>query len=65
MRRHPGVKVYFGSSRNRRKRGLTRHFISSNCRPDMVAFNKIKAATGEALLVSAITEDDISIRRAW
>ncbi|KAL0313500.1 UNVERIFIED_CONTAM: movement protein [Sesamum radiatum] len=34
-------------------------------RPDMVAFNKIKGATGEAPLVSAISEDDISTRRAW
>ncbi|KAL0413642.1 UNVERIFIED_CONTAM: hypothetical protein Sradi_1565900, partial [Sesamum radiatum] len=34
-------------------------------RPDMVAFNKIKAATGEAPLVSTISEDDISTRRAW
>ncbi|KAL0427878.1 UNVERIFIED_CONTAM: hypothetical protein Slati_2962600 [Sesamum latifolium] len=34
-------------------------------RPDMVVFNKIKAATGEAPLVSAISEDDISTRRAW
>ncbi|KAL0435046.1 UNVERIFIED_CONTAM: Retrovirus-related Pol polyprotein from transposon RE1 [Sesamum radiatum] len=34
-------------------------------RPDMVAFNKIKVATGEAPLVSAISEDDISTRRAW
>ncbi|KAL0454881.1 UNVERIFIED_CONTAM: hypothetical protein Slati_0827300 [Sesamum latifolium] len=31
----------------------------------MVAFNKIKVATGEAPLVSAISEDDISTRRAW
>ncbi|KAL0413347.1 UNVERIFIED_CONTAM: hypothetical protein Sradi_1536400 [Sesamum radiatum] len=31
----------------------------------MVAFNKIKAATGKAPLVSAISEDDISTRRAW
>ncbi|KAL0309026.1 UNVERIFIED_CONTAM: hypothetical protein Sradi_5844900 [Sesamum radiatum] len=31
----------------------------------MVAFNKIKTTTGEALLVSAISEDDISTRRAW
>ncbi|KAL0444333.1 UNVERIFIED_CONTAM: hypothetical protein Slati_2156000 [Sesamum latifolium] len=31
----------------------------------MVAFNKIKTATGEAPLVSAISEDDISTRRAW
>ncbi|KAL0439463.1 UNVERIFIED_CONTAM: hypothetical protein Slati_2429300 [Sesamum latifolium] len=31
----------------------------------MVAFNKIKAATGEAPLVSAISEDDISTKRAW
>ncbi|KAL0455216.1 UNVERIFIED_CONTAM: hypothetical protein Slati_0860800 [Sesamum latifolium] len=34
-------------------------------RPDMVAFNKTKAATGEVFLVSAIREDDISTRRAW
>ncbi|KAL0411464.1 UNVERIFIED_CONTAM: hypothetical protein Slati_3736100 [Sesamum latifolium] len=34
-------------------------------RPDMVAFNKIKAAIEEAPLVSAISEDDISTRRAW
>ncbi|KAL0394881.1 UNVERIFIED_CONTAM: Enzymatic polyprotein [Sesamum latifolium] len=34
-------------------------------RPDMVAFNKIKVASGEAPLVSAISEDDISTRRAW
>ncbi|KAL0434178.1 UNVERIFIED_CONTAM: movement protein [Sesamum latifolium] len=34
-------------------------------RPDMVAFNKIKTATEEAPLVSAISEDDISTRRAW
>ncbi|KAL0378729.1 UNVERIFIED_CONTAM: putative enzymatic polyprotein [Sesamum radiatum] len=33
-------------------------------RPDMVAFNKIKVSTGEAPLVSAISEDDISTRRA-
>ncbi|KAL0359871.1 UNVERIFIED_CONTAM: hypothetical protein Sangu_0836500 [Sesamum angustifolium] len=31
----------------------------------MVAFNKIKAASGEAPLVSAINEDDSSTRRAW
>ncbi|KAL0431121.1 UNVERIFIED_CONTAM: hypothetical protein Sradi_0738100 [Sesamum radiatum] len=31
----------------------------------MVAFNKIKVATREAPLVSAISEDDISTRRAW
>ncbi|KAK4386102.1 Enzymatic polyprotein [Sesamum angolense] len=40
------------------------HFIKLQ-RPDMVAFSKIKAATGEAPLVSAISEDDISTRRAW
>ncbi|KAL2243543.1 UNVERIFIED_CONTAM: hypothetical protein Sindi_0472300, partial [Sesamum indicum] len=34
-------------------------------RPDMVAFNKIKVASGEAPLVSAISEDSISTRRAW
>ncbi|KAL0463445.1 UNVERIFIED_CONTAM: hypothetical protein Slati_0232100 [Sesamum latifolium] len=34
-------------------------------RPHMVAFNKIKVASGEAPLVSAISEDDISTRRAW
>ncbi|KAL0292477.1 UNVERIFIED_CONTAM: movement protein [Sesamum calycinum] len=34
-------------------------------RPDMVAFNRIKAASEEAPLVSAISEDDISTRRAW
>ncbi|KAL2237259.1 UNVERIFIED_CONTAM: hypothetical protein Sindi_0917600, partial [Sesamum indicum] len=34
-------------------------------RPDMVAFNKIKAASREAPLVSAISEDSISGRRAW
>ncbi|KAL0427801.1 UNVERIFIED_CONTAM: hypothetical protein Slati_2954900 [Sesamum latifolium] len=34
-------------------------------RSDMVAFNKIKATTGEVPLVSAISEDDISNRRAW
>ncbi|KAL0361496.1 UNVERIFIED_CONTAM: hypothetical protein Sradi_3834100 [Sesamum radiatum] len=42
----------------------TFHFIKLQ-RPDMVAFNKIKAATREAPLVSAISEDDISTRRAW
>ncbi|KAK4407412.1 putative enzymatic polyprotein [Sesamum angolense] len=40
------------------------HFIKLQ-RPDMVAFNRIKATTGEAPLVSAISEDDISTRRAW
>ncbi|KAL0448618.1 UNVERIFIED_CONTAM: hypothetical protein Slati_1418200 [Sesamum latifolium] len=40
------------------------HFIKLQ-RPDMVVFNKIKIATGEAPLVSAISEDDISTRRAW
>ncbi|KAL2232593.1 UNVERIFIED_CONTAM: putative enzymatic polyprotein [Sesamum indicum] len=40
------------------------HFIKLQ-RPDMVAFNKIKAASGEAPLVSAISEDIISTRRAW
>ncbi|KAL0457621.1 UNVERIFIED_CONTAM: hypothetical protein Slati_0389300 [Sesamum latifolium] len=34
-------------------------------RSDMVAFNKIKAASGEAPLVSAISEDDIFSRRDW
>ncbi|KAL0410850.1 UNVERIFIED_CONTAM: movement protein [Sesamum latifolium] len=40
------------------------HFIKLQ-RPDMVAFNKIKVAIGEAPLVSVISEDDISTRRAW
>ncbi|KAL0358194.1 UNVERIFIED_CONTAM: movement protein [Sesamum calycinum] len=40
------------------------HFIKLQ-RPDMVAFNRIKATSEEALLVSAISEDDISTRRAW
>ncbi|KAL0293908.1 UNVERIFIED_CONTAM: hypothetical protein Sradi_6913500 [Sesamum radiatum] len=31
----------------------------------MVAFNRIKAASEEAPLVSAISEDDISTKRAW
>ncbi|KAL0297451.1 UNVERIFIED_CONTAM: hypothetical protein Sradi_6797200 [Sesamum radiatum] len=31
----------------------------------MVAFKRIKAASEEAPLVSAISEDDISTRRAW
>ncbi|KAL0349956.1 UNVERIFIED_CONTAM: hypothetical protein Sradi_4144800 [Sesamum radiatum] len=42
---------------------LVFHFIKLQ-RPDMVAFNRIKAASEEALLVSAISEDDISTRRA-
>ncbi|KAL0321921.1 UNVERIFIED_CONTAM: protein SRG1 [Sesamum calycinum] len=37
----------------------------SGARPDMVAFNRIKAASEEAPLVSTISEDDISTRRAW
>ncbi|KAK4382175.1 hypothetical protein Sango_2898200 [Sesamum angolense] len=40
------------------------HFIKLQ-RSDMVAFNRIKATTEEAPLVSAISEDDISTRRAW
>ncbi|KAK4392624.1 hypothetical protein Sango_2040200 [Sesamum angolense] len=40
------------------------HFIKLQ-RPDMVAFNRIKATTEAAPLVSAISEDDISTRRAW
>ncbi|KAL0349704.1 UNVERIFIED_CONTAM: Polyprotein P3 [Sesamum radiatum] len=40
------------------------HFIKLQ-RPDMVAFNIIKAASEKAPLVSAISEDDISTRRAW
>ncbi|KAK4407362.1 putative enzymatic polyprotein [Sesamum angolense] len=40
------------------------HFIKLQ-RPDMVAFNRIKATTEEAPLVSAFSEDDISTRRAW
>ncbi|KAL2246120.1 UNVERIFIED_CONTAM: hypothetical protein Sindi_2880200 [Sesamum indicum] len=40
------------------------HFMKLQ-RPDMVAFNKIQAASGEALLVSAIFEGIISTRRAW
>ncbi|KAL2235859.1 UNVERIFIED_CONTAM: hypothetical protein Sindi_1318100 [Sesamum indicum] len=40
------------------------HFMKLQ-RPDMVAFNKIKAASEEAPLVSAISEDSISTRRAW
>ncbi|KAL2228420.1 UNVERIFIED_CONTAM: hypothetical protein Sindi_1821700 [Sesamum indicum] len=42
----------------------TFHFMKLQ-RLDMVAFNKIKAASGEAPLVSAISEDSISTRRAW
>ncbi|KAL2248462.1 UNVERIFIED_CONTAM: hypothetical protein Sindi_2698500 [Sesamum indicum] len=34
-------------------------------RLDMVAFNKIKAASGEPPLVSAINEDSVSTRRTW
>ncbi|KAL2228436.1 UNVERIFIED_CONTAM: hypothetical protein Sindi_1823300 [Sesamum indicum] len=40
------------------------HFMKLQ-RPNMVAFNKIKAASEEAPLVSAISEDSISTRRAW
>ncbi|KAL0437582.1 UNVERIFIED_CONTAM: hypothetical protein Sradi_0466100 [Sesamum radiatum] len=40
------------------------HFIKLR-KPNMVAFNKIKVTTGEAPLVSAISEDDISTIRAW
>ncbi|KAL0324850.1 UNVERIFIED_CONTAM: hypothetical protein Sradi_5054300 [Sesamum radiatum] len=40
------------------------HFIKLQ-RPDMVAFNRIKAASEEAPLVSVISEDGISTRRAW
>ncbi|KAL2248350.1 UNVERIFIED_CONTAM: hypothetical protein Sindi_2687300 [Sesamum indicum] len=42
----------------------TFHFMKLQ-RSDMVAFNKIKAALGEAPLVSAISEDSISTKRAW
>ncbi|KAL0349890.1 UNVERIFIED_CONTAM: hypothetical protein Sradi_4138200 [Sesamum radiatum] len=40
------------------------HFIKLQ-RPDMVAFNRIKAISEEAPLVLAIRQDDISTRRAW
>ncbi|KAL2243575.1 UNVERIFIED_CONTAM: hypothetical protein Sindi_0475500 [Sesamum indicum] len=40
------------------------HFMKLQ-RPDMAAFNKIKVASGEAPLVSAISEDSISTRRVW
>ncbi|KAL2252045.1 UNVERIFIED_CONTAM: hypothetical protein Sindi_2326800, partial [Sesamum indicum] len=40
------------------------HFMKLQ-RPNMVAFNKIKTASREAPLVSAISEDSISTRRAW
>ncbi|KAK4390500.1 putative enzymatic polyprotein, partial [Sesamum angolense] len=43
---------------------LAFHFIKLQ-RPDMVAFNRIKATSEEAPLVSAISKDDISTRRAW
>ncbi|KAK4384675.1 movement protein [Sesamum angolense] len=43
--------------------GLNRR--SMRMRPDMVAFNRIKAASEEAPLVSSISEDDISTKRAW
>ncbi|KAL0373533.1 UNVERIFIED_CONTAM: movement protein [Sesamum radiatum] len=42
-----------------------RPMTDTSKRPDMVVFNKIKVATGETPLVSAISEDDISTRRAW
>ncbi|KAL0431292.1 UNVERIFIED_CONTAM: Disease resistance protein RGA2 [Sesamum radiatum] len=64
-RRHPGVKVHFDSSRNRRKRVSSDISFHQTTKPDMVAFNKIKAATGEAPLISAISEDDISTRTTW
>ncbi|KAL0347765.1 UNVERIFIED_CONTAM: putative enzymatic polyprotein [Sesamum calycinum] len=64
-RRYFGVKIYLSSSRNAGKGSHPAfHFIKLQ-RPDMVAFNRIKATTGEAPLVSAISEDDISTRRAW
>ncbi|KAL2247283.1 UNVERIFIED_CONTAM: hypothetical protein Sindi_2580600 [Sesamum indicum] len=40
------------------------HFMKLQ-RPNMVAFNKIKVASDKAPLVSAITEESISTRRAW
>ncbi|KAL0300184.1 UNVERIFIED_CONTAM: hypothetical protein Sangu_3135100 [Sesamum angustifolium] len=42
----------------------TFHFIKLQ-RPYMVTFNRIKVASEEAPLVSSISEDDISTRRAW
>ncbi|KAL2236259.1 UNVERIFIED_CONTAM: hypothetical protein Sindi_0817600 [Sesamum indicum] len=40
------------------------HFMKLQ-RPNMLGFNKIKAASREALLVSAISKDSISTRTAW
>ncbi|KAL0345766.1 UNVERIFIED_CONTAM: Polyprotein P3 [Sesamum radiatum] len=42
-----------------------RAMTDTSKRPNMVAFNEIKVAIEEAPLVSAISEDDISTRRAW
>ncbi|KAL2248329.1 UNVERIFIED_CONTAM: hypothetical protein Sindi_2685200, partial [Sesamum indicum] len=42
----------------------TFHFMKLQS-PDMVAFNKIKATSREVFLVSAISENDISTKRAW
>ncbi|KAL0325137.1 UNVERIFIED_CONTAM: hypothetical protein Sradi_5083000 [Sesamum radiatum] len=64
-RRYSGVKIYLSSSRKVQEKGLIQRFISSSLqRPDMVALTN-QATTGEAPLVSAISEDDISTRRAW
>ncbi|KAK4407887.1 Enzymatic polyprotein, partial [Sesamum angolense] len=64
-RRYLGAKIHFSSSRDAGKGSHPAfHFIKLQ-RPDMVAFNRIKATTEEAPLVSAISEDDISTRRAW
>ncbi|KAL0352452.1 UNVERIFIED_CONTAM: Enzymatic polyprotein [Sesamum calycinum] len=42
-----------------------RPMTDTSKRPYMIAFNKIKAALGEVSLVLAISEDDISTKRAW
>ncbi|KAL0361222.1 UNVERIFIED_CONTAM: hypothetical protein Sradi_3806700, partial [Sesamum radiatum] len=48
-----------------RKRSHPAFYFIKLQRPDMVAFNKIKATMEEAPLVSAFSEDDISTRRIW
>ncbi|KAL2247818.1 UNVERIFIED_CONTAM: hypothetical protein Sindi_2634100 [Sesamum indicum] len=67
LKRGNGLEIKFVSvalETTRKGSHLAFHFMKLQ-RPDIVAFSKIKAASGEAPLVSAISEDSISARRAW
>lgn len=63
--RHYGAQFHLNSFRDSKQRiSYTTFYLIKFQRLDMVVLNKVKANTGEVLLVTTISKDVVSTKRA-